>query len=43
LGGAQARQIEDGEGQPSPSRSPAMAEIYGDGLRGLLARSFATR
>ena len=44
LGGAQARQIEEeGTGAAVAFALSAMAEIYGDELRGLLARSFATR
>jgi monoamine oxidase len=44
LGGAQARQIEEeGSGAAVSFALSAMAEIYGDELRGLLARSFATR
>lgn len=44
LGGAQARQIEEeGVGAAISFALSAMAEIYGDELRGLLAHSFATR
>jgi monoamine oxidase len=44
LGGAQARQIEEeGTSAAVAFALSAMAEIYGDELRGLLARSFATR
>jgi monoamine oxidase len=44
LGGAQARQIEEeGTGAAVSFALTALAEIYGDALRGLLARSFATR
>jgi monoamine oxidase len=44
VGGAQARQIEEeGTGAAVSFALSAIAEIYGNGLRGLLARSFATR
>ena len=44
VGGAQARQFEEEGGGAAVSFAlSAMAEIYGDGLRGALARSFATR
>ncbi len=44
MGGAQARQIEEeGSGAAVSFALSAMAEIYGDALRGALARSFATR
>ena len=44
VGGAQARQIEEEGGGAAVSFAlSAMAEIYGDALRGALARSFATR
>jgi monoamine oxidase len=44
VGGAQARQLEEEGGGAAVSFAlSAMAEIYGDALRGALARSFATR
>jgi monoamine oxidase len=44
VGGAQARQLEEeGGGAAISFALSAMAEIYGDDLRGLIARSFATR
>jgi monoamine oxidase len=44
VGGAQARQLEEeGTGAAVAFAVTAMAEIYGDQLRGQLARSFATR
>lgn len=44
VGGAQARQIEEeGTGAAVSFALSAIAEIYGNALRGLLARSFATR
>jgi monoamine oxidase len=44
VGGAQARELEDAGGGAAVSFAlSAMAEIYGDELRGLLAHSFATR
>jgi monoamine oxidase len=44
VGGAQARQLEEeGMGAAVSFAMSAMAEIYGDGLRGALTRSFVTR
>lgn len=44
VGGAQARELEEAGGGAAVSFAlAAMAEIYGDELRGLVARSFATR
>jgi monoamine oxidase len=44
VGGAQARQLEEeGTGAAVGFAVTAMAEIYGDALRGQLTRSFATR
>jgi monoamine oxidase len=44
VGGAQAREIEEqGSGAAASFALSAMAEIYGDDLRGAVARSFATR
>jgi monoamine oxidase len=44
VGGAQAQQIEEeGTGAAVSFALSALAEIYGDKLRGLLVRSFATR
>jgi monoamine oxidase len=44
VGGAQAQQIEEeGTGAAISFAMTALAEIYGDKLRGLLTRSFATR
>jgi monoamine oxidase len=44
VGGAQAREIEEqGSGAAVSFALSAMAEIYGDELRGSVARSFATR
>jgi monoamine oxidase len=44
VGGAQARQLEEeGTGAAVSFAMSTMAEIYGDGLRGALARTFVTR
>ena len=44
VGGAQARELEEQGGGAAVSFAlSAMAEIYGDGLRGAVAHSFATR
>jgi monoamine oxidase len=44
VGGAQARELEEqGGGAAASFALSAMAEIYGDELRGVVARSFATR